>query len=369
MMIPFLELRHAIAEMRPEFDAAYDRVLSSGTLILGPEVEAFEREFATACGAAHAVGVGCGLDALTLIMKGLELGSGDEVIVPSNTYIATWLAITAAGARVVPVEPDIHDYTVDPKLVEAAITDRTAAILPVHLYGQTADMDALAQIGARHGVPIIVDAAQAAGARYRGESGAALGHAAAFSFYPTKNVGGLGDGGAVVTNDVALAGRIRKLRNYGSAGNGQHEFRGVNSRLDELQAGFLRCRLKTMTEWNARRVALAERYLAKLEGLPLLGLPRTTPDAGHVWHLFTVQVADGRRDELKAFLRDAGIGTGIYYPIPPHRSAAYGGERWPALPVCEHLAASILSLPLHPHLTMDEVDQVCAAVARWHASL
>jgi dTDP-3-amino-3,4,6-trideoxy-alpha-D-glucose transaminase len=368
-MIPFLELQRAVAEMRPEFDAAYDRVLTSGTLILGPEVEAFEREFATACGADHAVGVGCGLDALTLIMKGLELESGDEVIVPSNTYIATWLAVTAAGARVVPVEPDIHTYTVDPKLVEAAITDRTAAILPVHLYGQTADMNALAQIGARHGVPIIVDAAQAAGARYRGEPRAALGHAAAFSFYPTKNFGALGDGGAVVTDDAALAGRIRKLRNYGSVGNGQHEFRGVNSRLDELQAGFLRCRLKTMNEWNARRVALAERYLAKLEGLPLLGLPRTNSSGGHVWHLFTAQVADGRRDDLKAFLQGARIGTGIYYPIPPHRSAAYHGERWPALPICEHLAASILNLPLHPHLTIDEVDQVCAAIARWHASL
>jgi dTDP-3-amino-3,4,6-trideoxy-alpha-D-glucose transaminase len=270
---------------------------------------------------------------------------------------------------VVPVEPDIHTYNIDPDLVEVAITDRTAAILPVHLYGQTADMNALAQIGARHGVPIIVDAAQAAGARFRGDPRAALGHAAAFSFYPTKNVGAIGDGGAVVTNDAALAERIRKLRNYGSVGNGRHELRGVNSRLDELQAGFLRCRLKTMEEWNARRVALADRYLAKLEGLPLLGLPQTTPDAGHVWHLFTVRVADGRRDDLKEFLQAAGIGTGIYYPIPPHRSAAYDGERWPALSISEQLAASILNLPLHPHLTMDAADHVCAVIARWHARL
>ena len=359
--IPFLDLRPSVAEMRAELDAAYARVMDSGSFILGAELAAFEDDFATACEARYAVGVGNGLDALTLILLALGVGAGDEVIVPSNTFIATWLSVDAAGARVVPVEPDAATYNLDPARVEAAISPRTRAIVPVHLYGQSADMTALSAIAERHGLALLADAAQAAGARWGGRNVGSLGTAAAFSFYPTKNLGALADGGGIVTNDETLAAKVRKLRNYGGVAKNQHELKGTNSRLGELQAAFLRCRLVKLEEWNTRRQALAARYLDRLKGHPMIGLPAVPAQADPVWHLFTIRIGGGRRDALRASLDAQGIGTGIYYPVPPHRTPAFSAHRAECadLPIADQLAATVLSLPLHPHLPPSEVDRVC----------
>jgi dTDP-3-amino-3,4,6-trideoxy-alpha-D-glucose transaminase len=356
--------------MRQELDAAYQRVLANGLFILGPELEAFEFEFAAACGVAHAIGVGSGTDAIMLILKALGIGPGDEVIVPAHTSIATWLAVTAAGAQVVPVEPELETYLIDATLVEAAITPRTSAILPVHLYGQCADMRALLAIAGKYGLLVIADAAQATGTGFAGERKRAIGDAAAFSFYPTKNIGAFGDGGAVATADTYLADKIRKLRNYGSIEKDHHELKGINSRLDELQAAFLRCQLSRLEEWNARRTRLANEYLTRLAGVPGILLPRTGPQAQHVWHLFTIRVRCGQRDNLKLFLAQSGVDARIYYPAPPHLTAAYrdGLAGHAALPITEHLAASILSLPLNPHLKLGDVEFICDLVTKWAAS-
>jgi dTDP-4-amino-4,6-dideoxygalactose transaminase len=370
MAIPFLDLRASLAETEAELTAAFARVLASGNLILGPETEGFEQEFAALCGTAYAVALGSGLDALTLILTGLGVGPGDEVIVPGNTYIATWLAVSAAGAQLVPVDPDPGSFNIDPARVEAAVTPRSAAILAVHLYGQSADMAALRRIAARHGLALLADAAQAAGARLCGAARNIVGDAAGFSFYPTKNLGALGDGGAVATDDGALADKLRKLRNYGSPAKDQFELKGINSRLGELQAAFLRSRIARLDAWNRRRRALAEYYLARLAGSALLRLPCVIPGAEPAWHLFTLRVGEGRRDALRRFLAAAGIGTGVYYPAPPHLSAAYAGEPcgFPPLPISEALAQEVLSLPLHPHLAMAEADRVCDAVLEWRGA-
>jgi dTDP-4-amino-4,6-dideoxygalactose transaminase len=370
MIIPFLSLKASVAELRPQFDAAYARVMDRGQFILGEEGESFEAAFADYCEAAHAVGVGSGLGALTLMLLAFDIGGDDEVIVPANTHIATWLAVSATGARVVPVEPDPTTFNIDPAGVEAAITPRTAAILAVHLYGQSADMTRLRAIAGRHGLALVVDAAQAAGARHAGSRGGIIGDAAAFSFYPTKNLGALGDGGAVVTADGALADKVRKLRNYGSLTRNVHELLGQNCRLDELQAAFLHCRLTRLETWNDRRRALAARYLQRLAGLDAIRMPTVDPAAEPVWHLFTVQVAGGRRDDLMRYLAAAGIGTGIYYPVPPHMSDAYAQSRgcFPPLPVTQKLAQSVMSLPLHPHLGTAETDRVSEVVCEWALS-
>jgi len=298
------------------------------------------------------------------------VGPGDEVIVPGNTYIATWLAVSAVGAAIVPVDPDPCSYNIDPARVEAAVTPRSAAILAVHLYGQSADMTALSRIATRHGLALLADAAQAAGARLQGEARNLVGDAAGFSFYPTKNLGALGDGGAIATDDAALAEKLRRLRNYGSPAKDRFEMKGVNSRLGELQAAFLRSRIGRLADWNRRRRALAERYLARLPASERLRLPQIIPGAEPAWHLFTLAVGQGRRDELRRFLAAAGIGTGIYYPLPPHRQPAYAAEasRLPPLPVSEALAQEVLNLPLHPHLTMAEADRICDAVLAWHGA-
>jgi dTDP-3-amino-3,4,6-trideoxy-alpha-D-glucose transaminase len=370
MAIPFFDLRAALTETQAELTAAFGRVLASGNLIFGAETEAFEREFAALCGTAHSVAVGSGLDALTLMLMGLGVGRGDEVIVPGNTYIATWLAVSAVGAHVVPVEPDCATFNIRPAAVEAAVTPRSAAILAVHLYGQSADMTELRRIATKHGLALLVDAAQAAGARIHGEARNIVGDAAGFSFYPTKNLGALGDGGAVATDDAALADKVRMLRNYGSPAKDRFELKGVNSRLGELQAAFLRSRIARLDEWNRRRRALAERYVTRLAGAELLRLPQVIAGAEPVWHLFTVRVGQGRRDELQRGLAAAGIGTGIYYPVPPHLAPAYAAERrsFAPLPLTEALAREILSLPLHPHLTPAKVDRVSDAVLDWLAT-
>ena len=363
-MIPFLDMKSAYAELKPELDTAYHRVMESGWFVLGREVEAFEAEYAAFCGTRHCVGLGNGLEALELCLRAWDIGAGDEVIVPSNTYIATWLAVTAVGATVVPVEPAPDGPNIDPERIAAAITPRTKALMPVHLYGEPADMDAIMALASQHGLKVVEDVAQAQGSKVRGRRAGALGHAGAHSFFPTKNIGAFGDGGAVTTDDAALAERLRVLRNYGSRVKYVNLERGFNSRLDELQAAFLRVKLGHLDRWNERRRRVAARYDDKLAGIPGLGLPRTPQWAEPVWHLYVVRTP--RRAELMKALEQAGIGALIHYPIPPHLQAAYADLGLPkgAFSLAEQLADRVLSLPMGPHVTAEQVDEVAAAVRR-----
>jgi dTDP-4-amino-4,6-dideoxygalactose transaminase len=362
MAIPFLDLRPAYLELRDEFDAAWHRVMASGWYLLGDELESFEQEYAAFCGAKYCVGVGSGVDALHLALRSCEIGLGDEVIVPSNTFIATWLAVTFAGAAPVPVEPDTKTFNLDPGRVAAAITPHTRAIIPVHLYGQPADMDPIIAIAEKHGLKILGDAAQAHGARYKGRRVASLGHATAHSFYPSKNLGAFSDGGAVTTNDASLADKLRALRNYGSKVKYHHERIGINSRLDELQSAFLRIKLAKLDEWNGRRRTIAHYYLDELQGLPELMLPCVPADMDPVWHLFVVR--HPRRDELQRYLAEVGIGTLIHYPVPPHLSGAYSvlGQCQGAYPIAEEQCQTVLSLPIGPHLNNEAQHHVIAAI-------
>ena len=364
-MIPFLDMKAVYAELKPDLDAAYFRVMDSGWFVLGKEVEAFEAEYAAFCGTKHCVGLGNGLEALELVLRAWDLGPGDEVIVPSNTYIATWLAVTAVGATVVAVEPTPAGPNIDPDRIAAAITPRTKAIMPVHLYGEPADMEAIVALAGRHGLKVIEDVAQAQGAKVRGRRTGALGHAGAHSFFPSKNIGAIGDGGAVTTDDAQLAERLRVLRNYGSRVKYVNLERGYNSRLDELQAAFLRAKLPKLHAWNERRRVLAARYTDRLAGIPGLGLPRAPQWAEPVWHLYVVRTR--RRAELVKALDKAGIGSLIHYPIPPHLQQAYADLGWPAgtFPLAEALAETVLSLPMGPHMKLEEVDEVAAAVRRF----
>jgi dTDP-4-amino-4,6-dideoxygalactose transaminase len=369
MSIPFLELKTAYNELKDEFDAAYRRVLESGWYISGQEVEAFESEFAQFCGVEHCIGVGNGLDALHLILRAFDIGPGHEVIVPSNTFIATWLAVSYAGAVPVPVEPDMKTYNIDPARIENAITERTKAIVPVHLYGQPADIDPIKEIAEKYGLKVIEDAAQAHGARYRGRRAGSLGNAAGFSFYPGKNLGAFGDGGAVTTDDGALAEKIRALRNYGSRAKYQHEMLGFNSRLDELQAAFLRVKLKKIDEWNGRRRKIAQQYADRLRDAPGIVLPYVPEWAEAVWHLFVVRVRD--RENVQRLLGLKGIGSMIHYPIPPHLQGAYLdlGFDCGDLPIAGELAREVLSLPIGSHASLDDVAAVVDALvsSRSHA--
>ncbi|MCX8089433.1 MAG: DegT/DnrJ/EryC1/StrS family aminotransferase [Verrucomicrobiae bacterium] len=366
MKVPFLELRPTYEELRAEMDAAYRRVMESGFYLFGGELDAFEREYAAYCGAKHCIGVGNGLDALHLILRALEIGPGDEVIVPSQTFIATWLAVSYAGATPVPVEVDPRTANLAPERLEAAVGPRTRAILPVHLYGQPADMDAIRAVAQKHGLKVIEDNAQASGARYKGRRTGALGDAAGHSFYPGKNLGAFSDAGAVTTHDDALAERVRALRNYGSRRKYVHDLKGFNSRMDELQAAFLRAKLRRLDEWNERRRRIAARYLEALRGVPGLILPHVPDWAEPVWHLFVVRHPE--RDRLQQKLAEAGVGTLIHYPVPPHLSGAYadGGWKRGAFPIAESLADTVLSLPMGPHLTEAQVEAVIGAV--WQAS-
>jgi len=363
-MIEFLNLGRVNAPYEPAIREAIERVLRSGFYILGEETTAFEREFADYCGVKHCVGVANGLDALHLILRGYDIGEGAEVIVPANTFIATWLAVSLVGARIVPVEPDDASWNIDPKRIEEAITPRTRAIMPVHLYGIPADMDAIRDIAQRHRLRVIEDAAQAHGARYRGLRAGSLGDAAGFSFYPGKNLGALGDGGAITTNDDELAERLRKLRNYGSSIKYQHDVAGVNSRLDEIQSAVLRVKLLHLDEDNARRATVAERYREALAGAPV-ELVRVPDEAQPVWHLFVVRTP--RRDALREYLTSRGIGTQIHYPVPCHRQEAFADQGWPELPVTERLQSQILSLPMAPYLSADDVAYVAAQVKGFFA--
>ncbi len=354
--IPFLDLRAAYLELKPEIDDAVARVLSSGWYILGEEVEAFEAEWAAYCEAKHAVGVANGLDALHLALRALGVGPGDEVIVPSNTYIATWLAVSQCGATPVPVEPDARTYNIDPARIEQAITPATRVIMPVHLYGQPADMDPILAIARKHSLRVVEDAAQAHGARYKGQRIGTHGDVVAWSFYPGKNLGALGDGGAITTNDPEIADRIRVLRNYGSRVKYQNEVQGYNSRLDPIQAAVLRVKLRVLDEWNGRRRGIAQRYSESLAGSELI-LPHVPDWADPVWHLFVVRHPN--RDQLQQRLAQAGIQTMIHYPIPPHKQQAYVKERFGEmqLPLASQLADEVLSLPMGPQMT-DENRQI-----------
>lgn len=360
MNIPFLDIGAAYHELKQELDAAYQRCMDSGWYILGNEVGAFEAEFASYCEAQHCVGVGNGLEALHLILRGYGIGPGDEVIVPANTYIATWLAVSYTGATPVPVEPDPRFYNIDPMRIEEAVTPKTRAIMAVHLYGQPADMDPINEIALRYGLKVIEDAAQAQGARYKGRRVGSLGDAAGTSFYPSKNLGAYGDGGAVITNDPQLAERIRVLRNYGSHVKYQNEVIGFNSRLDELQAALLRVKLRSLDDWNARRGALARRYLEQLSKCGLV-LPQVPDWAEPVWHLFVVRSPE--RDQLQARFSQQGIGMLIHYPVPPHLSGAYGMEfQGQRFGTTEELAATVLSLPIGPHLSTGQQEVVIGAL-------
>lgn len=363
MPIPFLDLKAINQRHEAGFKQAFARVLESGWYILGQEVKQFEAQFAAYCTVPHAIGVSNGLDALHLILQAYGIGPGDEVIVPSNTYIATWLAVTQTGAKPVPVEPVEATYNLDPTLIEAAITPRTRAIMPVHLYGQPADMDPIMTIARRHGLKVIEDAAQAHGALYKGRRVGTLGDAAGFSFYPGKNLGALGDGGAITTHDTDLADRIRMLLNYGSRVKYVHEIKGQNARLDELQAALLGVKLPSLDEDNARRHAIAGRYLKELAGLPL-GLPTVADDCQPVWHLFVVRHA--QRQALQATLSGMGIDTVIHYPTPPHIQPAYkdAGLRAGDLPIAERIHAEVLSLPMGPTITDADVDIVITSLKK-----
>ncbi len=360
--IPFLDLKAAYLELRKDFDKAAGRVLQSGNYILGPEVDRFEEEFAIFCGVSHSIGVSSGLSALELILRALGVTDGDEVLVPSNTFIATWLAVSFVGAKPIPVEADEKTYNLDPAKLEAKITPKTRAIMPVHLYGQPADMDPIREIAKRHHLFVIEDACQAHGALYRGAPAGSLSDAAAFSFYPGKNLGAFGDAGAITTRDADLAKKIRKLRNYGSEIKYQHDFVGANSRLSAIQAALLSIKLKKLKEWNVRRSQLAARYQEAFRGLPGLIVPEIAEERTHVWHLFVVRHA--RRDELRDFLTAKGVQTIIHYPVPPHLQKAYEnlGYSKGSLPATEKMAQEILSLPFGPHLKSDQADYVIRKV-------
>lgn len=358
MKVPFLDLRAPYLELKSEIDASFRRVMESGWYILGEEVEAFEREFADYCEANNCVGVGNGLDALHLILKAYGIGSGDEVIVPAHTFIATWLAVSHTGATPVPVEPDLRTYNIDPDRIASAITSHTRAIIPVHLYGQPADMDPIMEIAARYSLKVIEDAAQAHGARHKGRRVGSIGDAAGFSFYPVKNLGAMGDGGAVVTNDSELADRVRILSNYGSRVKYQNEIRGLNSRLDTLQAVFLRAKLKVLDEWNGRRRSIANCYLEELARSRQYALPSVPEWSDPVWHLFVIRYP--RRDALRNALQNSGIETLIHYPVPPHLSMAYSDSSWKRgdFPITENVARTVISLPIGPHIQPSHLDYI-----------
>jgi dTDP-4-amino-4,6-dideoxygalactose transaminase len=361
MSVSFLDLGAAYHEIQLDIESAVLASLRSGWYIGGQDVEAFEQDFATLTETQYCVGVGNGLDALRLSLVAMGIGAGDEVIVPSNTYIATWLAVSQCGATPIPVEPVASTYTLDPARIEAAITPRTKVILPVHLYGQPADLDPILAVARKRGLRVLEDAAQAHGARYKGKRIGGHGDVVAWSFYPSKNLGALGDAGAITTNDPELADRVRALRNYGSKVKYVNEVKGWNSRLDPVQAVVLRVKLRHLDEWNARRTAIAARYTTELAGTGLV-LPEVPEWTDPIWHIYAVQYAE--RDALQKALKEAGIGTQIHYPIPPHLQMAYrdAGYARGQFPVAENMANHLLSLPMGPQLDDVSVTAIIEAL-------
>ena len=361
MKIPFSSFLPMERDLEQDLRGAFDRVFRRSWYIGGAEDEAFEQAFADYCGARHCIGVGNGLDALMLALKALDIGAGDEVIVPSSTFIATALAVTYVGAKVVFVEPDIHTCNIDPARIEGAITEHTRAIMPVHLYGQACDMDPIMAIARSHGLKVVEDCAQAHGATYKGRRVGTFGDAAGFSFYPGKNLGALGDAGAVVTNDDALAERVRALGNYGSDYKYHHIYKGNNSRLDELQAAFLLAKLPHLDRMNAERRRIADRYISGMHN-PRVELPCVRADCMPVWHIFAVRC--DARDALEQYLEDCGIGTNKHYPIPMHLQECYRdlGFKRGDFPIAEAISATELSLPMYYGMTEGEIEYVIDAI-------
>ena len=357
-VVPFLDLARETAAVREQLDAAAARVMDRGLFLMGPELESFEDEFAAYTGGAYAIGVASGLAALELILMAYGIGEGDEVIVPANTYIATWIAVTRVGARVVPVEPDEETRNIDPERVAEAVTGRTRAILAVHLYGEPADMKALREIADARGLKLLVDAAQSLGAKIDGSEGATLGDAAAFSFYPTKNLGALADAGAVVTHDWEIAEKVRLLRNYGMRDRSDHPEIGMNARMDEMTAAFLSAKLAVLDLDHVSRIDWAVRYSEEFGQLVRLRL-----GCGSSFHLFVIQTE--QRDALREYLDGVGVQTAIHYPVPPHLSGAYRGKVAGEFPITERLAETALSLPMFPSLTLEEVERVCVGVTEF----
>lgn len=356
--IPFLDMAAATQECADGFRAAFERVLASAWFVTGPELASFEAAFAQTCAATACVGVGSGLDALVLALRALGVGAGDEVLVPGNTFIATWLAVSAVGATPVPVDVDPASGLIDIAQAAASVTDATRAIVPVHMYGHPADMASITDLAREHGLAVVEDAAQAHGARVGDTPVGALGDAGAFSFYPGKNLGALGDGGAVTANSAELAAAVRRLRNYGSERKYEHLVKGTNSRLDELQAALLSVRLARLAQWNARRTAVADQYRTAFDRR--IRMPRPLPGTTSAWHLFTIWHEE--RDELQRALADRGIDTLVHYPTPPHHAPAYAELAHVELPVSERIARETLSLPMGPHLAEDDVSRVIDAV-------
>ena len=365
MKVSFLDLGALHGDLEGKLLEATRRVLHSGWYILGQEVEAFEQEFAAYCEVEHAVGVANGLDALILSLRALGIGPGDEVLVPSNTYIATWLAVSHVGAIPVPVEPLPTSCNIDPDRLHAGLTARTRAVMPVHLYGQPADLGPIISFAEEHGLFVVEDAAQAHGARYKGQRIGGHGHAVGWSFYPGKNLGALGDGGAITTNDAELAKKLRTLRNYGSQVKYHNEVIGWNSRLDELQAALLRVKLKHLDLGNLQRARIAAEYSSQLADVRDLILPQVLDGVDPVWHLYTIR--HPRRDHLARHLAEQGIGTMIHYPIPPHRQPAYShlALEKGCLPIAEAMASQLLSLPIGPTMSLEDAGLVIDSMKRF----
>jgi dTDP-3-amino-3,4,6-trideoxy-alpha-D-glucose transaminase len=360
--VPFLDLGAAYEELAPELDEAYRTVMRSGRFLLGEQLEAFEEEFAASSGAAYCAGVGSGFDALALGLRALGVEPGDEVLVPANGTAFTWVAVASIGAVPVGVEPGEASHTIDPARLDAARSPRTRAVVPVHLYGHPADMAPILAWAREQGLQVLADAAQAHGAKVGDAGIGALGDAVAWSFYPTKNLGAFSDGGCLTSDDPGVAARVRRLRSYGSAGREEIVELGANSRLDELQAAFLRVRLAHLDDWNARRAANARRYLDALTGLPLTPPPADDATTRSAWHQFVIRVAD--RDRVREDLAASGVETLVHYPVPPFAQPALAGLAVPpgAYPIAERLADEVLSLPVGPHLGEDGARQVVEAL-------
>ncbi|MHB8073122.1 DegT/DnrJ/EryC1/StrS family aminotransferase [Desulfosporosinus fructosivorans] len=358
MNIPFASFRPMHDALRHELDNAYNTVMDSSNFIQGQQCRLFEDEFAAYCGANHCIGVATGLDALYLILRAMEVGMDDEVIVPSNTYIATALAVTYTGAIPVFVEPEIQTYNINPALIEEKITNKTKAIIVVHLQGRAADMDEINRIAQQHNIRVVEDAAQAHGTKYKCKKVGTLSDAAGFSFYPGKNLGALGDGGAVVTNNKEIADKVRALGNYGSDYKYHHIYQGTNCRLDEMQAAFLRVKLPHLDKWNVARQVIAEKYFAGITN-PLITLPLASNDEYlHIYHVFVIRCE--RRDELEHYLKENSIGTAKHYPIPMHMQEAYKSLNISegALPIAEKISRSVLSIPMYYGMTDEEIQYV-----------
>jgi len=359
--VQFLDLRATYNELREEIDVAVAGVLDSGSYILGPEVEAFEKEFAQYLGVKHCVGVSSGLDALHVALRAMNVGTGDEILVPGNTFIATWLAVSLTGALPVPIEPKLETYNIDPARIEAGITHRTKGILAVHLYGLPAEMDIVREVARKHGLWVMEDAAQAHGARYKGQRVGGLGDVACWSFYPGKNLGAFGDGGAITTNRDDVADCARILRNYGSKIKYFNEAKGMNCRLDSVQAAVLRVKLRHLDEWNDRRRSVAQYYSRHLQDVGLV-LPSAPSWVEAVHHLYVVR--SKKREALQSHLKQCGIGTLIHYPVPPHLQKAYQelGMVEGSLPITEQIHREVLSLPMGPHLSEEQAEAVVEGV-------